>query len=256
MAEIRAREAVTAWRLAGVPEDALLHFDLLPRLFQRDPMKLRAAVVALRSIIDGFRPTVVIVPMFEGGHVHHDVTAALLDEIVRPDDRFEIYEAPEYGPCTSLAYTPHRVIALCGRWLFGLISYYGAPDGVDDRPVNRVELDSADLDCKRCMLAAFASQNGASLSLTSSYPDRLVRWRRNKGRTTPFDVARSYLQFVLRARRIFPARIVDRLFPVQLGTVGRPNAITDWREEWNETNAPSRAAEMSEKSPRNVASTG
>ncbi len=40
---------------------------------------------------------------------------------------------------------------------------------------------------------------------------------------------------------MFPAKIVDQLFPVQLGTVGRPNAITDWREEWNEIDAPVRA---------------
>jgi LmbE family N-acetylglucosaminyl deacetylase len=233
MAAVRAREAIAAWRLAGVPDDALLHLDLLPPLRQRDPAKLRAAVAPLRSIIDGFRPTVVIVPMFEGGHVQHDATAALLDELVRPDDRFEIYEAPEYGPFTSLAYTPHRIIALCGRWLLGCVAYYGVPDGVGGRPVNRVVLDPADLDCKRRMLAAFASQNGESLARTSSYPDRLVRWQRSDGRTTPFDFARSYLRFVLWARRLFPAKIVDRLFPVQLGTVGRPNAITDWRKEWN-----------------------
>jgi LmbE family N-acetylglucosaminyl deacetylase len=240
MAEVRAREAVVAWQLAGVSADALLHFDLLPPLFRRDPAKLRAAAATLRSIIDAFHPTVVIVPMFEGGHVQHDATAALLDELVRPDDRFEIYEAPEYGPYTSLAHTPHRVVALCARWLFGLISYYGVPDGVDGRPVNRVVLDPAELDCKRRMLAAFASQNGASLSRTSSYPDRLVRWRRSEDRTTPFDFAHSYLRFVQRIRRTFPAKIVDRLFPVQLGTVGRPQAITNWREEWDAPDTPIR----------------
>lgn len=238
MTEVRAREAAAAWRIAGVPRDALLHFDLLPPLLERDPAKLRAAVVALRSIIDGFRPTVVVVPMFEGGHVQHDATAALLDEVVRADDHFEIYEAPEYGPCISLAHTPHRVIALCVRWLFGVVSYYGAPDGVDGRAVNRIVLDPADLDGKRRMLTAFASQNGASLARTSSHPDRLVRWRRNEARSTPFDFDRSYLRFVLWARRIFPAKIVDRLLPVQLGTVGRPDAITDWREEWNGTPTP------------------
>jgi len=240
MAGIRAREAVAAWRLAGVPDDALLHFDLLPPLFRRDPAKLRAAIATLRAVVDGFRPTVVIVPMFEGGHVQHDATAALLDELVRPDDRFEIYEAPEYGPYTSLVHTPHRIVALCARWLLGLISYYGVPDGVDGRPVNRVVLDPAELDGKRRMLAAFASQNGASLARTASYPDRLVRWRRSDGRTTPFDFARSYLRFVLRARHVFPAKIVDRLFPVQLGTVGRPGAITDWREEWAPAETPNR----------------
>lgn len=238
MAEIRAGEAAAAWRLAGVADDALLHLDLLPRLSERAPAKLRAAPAVLRSIIDTFQPTVVIAPLFEGGHVQHDMTAALLDELVRPDDRFEVYEAPEYGPYISLAHTPHRIIALCARWLFGLVAYYGPPDGVDDRPVNRVLLDPADLDGKRRMLAAFTSQNGASLARTSSYSDRLVRWRPDKHRTTPFELSRSSLQLVLRARRLFPARIVDRLFPIQLGTIGRPDAITDWREEWIEADAP------------------
>lgn len=240
MAEVRTREAVAAWQLAGVSGNSLRHFDLLPLLFQRDPAKLRAAAVALRSIIDEFGPTVIIVPMFEGGHIHHDATAALLDQVVQPDDRFEIYEAPEYSPYTSLLYTPHRIVALCARWLLGLVSYYGAPDGVDGRPLNKVVLEPSDLDCKRRMLAAFASQSGAALSRTSSYPDRLVGWRRNEERSTPFNFARSYLRFVLRVRRIFPPAIVDRLFPVQLGTVGRPHAITDWRAEWSETNAPIR----------------
>ncbi len=230
MAEVRAREASAAWRIAGVADDALVRLDLLPALLARDPAKLRAAVGALRSVVDAFGPTVVIVPMFEGGHVQHDMTAALLDEVVRPDDRFAVYEAPEYGPFVSLAYTPHRIVALCARWLG--VSYYGVPDGVDGRPVNRVALDAADLAAKRGMLAAFASQNGASLAQTCSYPDRLVPWRRDAARATPFDFGRSWLRFVLWARGVFPAKIVDRLFPVQLGTVGRADAITDWREEW------------------------
>lgn len=241
MAEVRAREAVAAWQIAGIAADDLQHFDLLPPLFQRDPAKLRAAATMLRSIIDGFRPTVIVVPMFEGGHVHHDATAALLDQVVTADDRFEVFEAPEYGPYTSLVNTPHRVVALCGRWLFGLVSYYGAPDGVDGRPVNIVVLEPEDLDRKRRMLAAFVSQNGGSLSQNSSYPDRLVHWRRTEGRTTPFNFARSYLRFVLWARRVFPAKVIDRLFPVQPGTVGRPNAITNWREESSEPNRPIRA---------------
>lgn len=231
MAEVRAGEASAAWQLAGVDARALEHFDLLPRLYDRDPQRLGAAAVAVRGIIDSFKPTVVVVPMFEGGHVHHDATAALLDEVVRADDRFLVYEAPEYGPYTSLANTPHRIIALCARWLFGVVSYYGVPDGVDDRTVLVATLDPAELDCKRRMLAAFTSQNGPSLSRTCGYPDRLVQWRQSRSRGTPFAFARSYLRAVFWLRGRLPPRLVDRLLPVQLGTIGRPNAITDWREE-------------------------
>ena len=62
--------------------------------------------------------------------------------IVTADDRFEVFEAPEYSPYASLWYTPHRVVALCSRWLFGLVSYYGPPDGIDGRPVCQYRLDA------------------------------------------------------------------------------------------------------------------
>jgi hypothetical protein len=232
MGERRADEARQAWRVAGVVGDDLRHLNLLPPLRQRDPQKLRAAATQLRAIIDEFAPTVIVVPMFEGGHIHHDMSAALIGMILTPDDLFQVFEAPEYSPYASLWYTPHRVIALCSRWLFGLVSYYGPPDGIDGRPIQKYRLDPADLDCKRRMLAAFESQNAPSLVATRSYADRLVAFDRNVRRRTPFDFRWSYLRFVLAARRVLPPRLIDRLLPVQLGTIGRECNLTDWSEEW------------------------
>lgn len=232
MAERRAAEARAAWRAADVAGDDVRHLDLLPPLRQRDPQKLRAAAAKLRSVIDEFQPTILVVPMFEGGHVHHDMLAALIGTILTDDDRFEVFEAPEYSPYVSLWYTPHRVIALCSRWLFGLLSYYGPPDGIDGRSVHKCRLDPADLECKRRMLAAFESQNAPSLVATRSYPDRLVAFDRRVTRRTPFDFRWSYLRLALAARRVLPPRLVERLLPVQLGTIGRECKLTDWSEEW------------------------
>lgn len=232
MAERRAAEARAAWRLADVVGDDVRHLDLLPPLRQRDPRRLRAAAGKLRSVIDEFQPTTVVVPMFEGGHVHHDMLAALLGTILTDEDRFAVFEAPEYSPYTSLWYTPHRVIALCSRWLFGLVSYYGPPDGIDGRSVHKYRLGSAELEGKRRMLAAFESQNAPSLVATRSYPDRLVAFDRRARRHTPFNFRWSYLRLALAARRALPLRLVDRLLPVQLGTIGRECKLTDWSEEW------------------------
>ncbi|MBX9944447.1 MAG: PIG-L family deacetylase [Reyranella sp.] len=232
--QTRAEEARAAWRVAGLEDGDLVFLDLLPPLRRRDPGKLRAAAAALRGIVDEFKPTAIVVPMFEGGHVHHDMTAALIGCVVTPEDRCEIFEAPEYGPYLSLWHTPHRLLGLLARWLFGLVAYYGPADGVDGRPVSKLRLDAHELDTKRRMLAAFASQNAPSLVATRGYPDRLVRWRDARPMHEPFDFARSYLSFVLAARRVLPRRLVDRLFPVQPGTVGREEAITDWRREWEE----------------------
>lgn len=226
----RAEEARTAWREAGLAPSDLVHLDLLPRLRERNPQKLRAAGARLRAIIDEFRPTVLVMPMFEGGHIHHDMVAGLIGSILTPADRFEVYEAPEYSPCVSLRFTPHRVIGLCTRWL-GLVSYYGPPDGIDGRPVLKFRLTAAGLERKRRMLGAFVSQNAPSLMETRTYPDRLVRWTPGPSPRHPFAPRGSFLAFALAARRILPPALVDRLLPVEHGTIGREPTLTDWDAE-------------------------
>jgi LmbE family N-acetylglucosaminyl deacetylase len=232
MAARRADETRAAWRQADFADSDLLHLDLLPRLRQRDPQKLRAAGTTLRAIIDEFLPTAIIVPMFEGGHVQHDMLAGLVGRLVRPDEGIEIFEAPEYSPLTSLAYTPHRVIALTTRWLFGLVSYYGPPDGIDGRPVLKFRLTPDEIARKRRMLGAFVSQNAPSLMETRAYPDRLVRWTPSAVRRRPFEVRGSYLALALAARRVLPAKLVNRLLPGEPGTIGREPALTDWDAEY------------------------
>lgn len=229
----RAAEARAAWAVAGLGDADLRFVDAMPRLEERDPAKLRTAAATLRGIIDEFGPTAIVMPAFEGGHIHHDMVAALVGIVTTPSDRFAVFEAPEYSPYVSLWNTPHRILALCARWLFGLVAYNGPPDGIDGRPVLKVRLTPDELADKRRMLAAFVSQNAPSLVATRSYPDRLVVYDATC-RRRPFDFDHSYLRFVLALRRRLPPAIVDRLLPVQLGTIGRMGAITDWGAEWTE----------------------
>ena len=228
--ERRAAEAREAWRLAGLGENDLLFLDLMPPLESRDPEKLDRAGAVLRDLIDDFRPTAIVMPAFEGGHIHHDMVAALVDSIVTPNDRFDLFEAPEYSPYVSLLNTPHRILSLAARWLF-LVVYVGEPDSVDRRQVLKVRLDPDELAAKRRMLGAFVSQNAPSLVATRSYPDRLTVHRPPQYRRYPFDFASSYLRLALVLRHRLPASIVDRLLPVQLGTIGRMGTITDWDAE-------------------------
>ena len=231
MAQRRTQEARGAWQLAGLGAGDVRSLDLLPKLRERSPQRLRDAATALRAEIDSFEPTVIVTPMFEGGHVHHDMTVGLLDQIVTDRDAFRVYEAPEYTPLASLDWTPHRVLTLCARWL-GLVSYYGPPDGIDGRKVFVFRLSAAELTLKKRMLACFVSQNAPSLVATRSYSDRLVSWQRDPARRTAFRLEGSYLAFALAARRLLPAALVDRLLPVQSGTIGREGRLADWQEEW------------------------
>lgn len=233
MAAIRAAEAAAAWKEAGLGPANLRHLDLLPPLTSRDPARLRRAAAALRSIIDEFAPTVVVMPMQEGGHVHHDMTAAILGEIIRPQDGFEILEAPEYNPIVSLSCTPHRVLALATRWLAGLVSYYGPPDGIDERPILEVRLAPDELAGKRRMLAAFASQNAPSLVATRSYADRFARWQPRQP-VALTSTRQPYARLASALGRLLPRALVERLMPMQPGSIGRQGQPFDWRAEWGD----------------------
>lgn len=232
--ERRAAEARAAWRIAGLRDEDLQFLDVMPPLEQRDPERLRRAAVALRALIDEFRPTAIVMPAFEGGHIHHDMTAALVASLVTAEDRFDLLEAPEYSPYVSLLNTPHRILSLTARWLFFLV-YFGEPDGVDGRPVLKVTLAPEDLLAKRQMLAAFVSQNAPSLVATRSYPDRLVALQAPHVRRHPFDFGSSYLRLALALRQRLPPFVVDRVLPGQLGTIGRIGTITDWDAETSPT---------------------
>jgi LmbE family N-acetylglucosaminyl deacetylase len=231
MAERRAAEAAAAWALAGVARDHLRQFDLLPPLYCRESGPLPAVAREIARLIGELKPTVLIMPMFEGGHIHHDVSNQLVQLALGGRSPVRVYESPEYSPFFSLNRTPHRVIAQCGRWLFGLCAYYGPPDGVDGRPICKVRLDDDELALKRRMLGAFASQNGPSLARTAAYPDRIVEWRPRPYRARPFEPKGSYLNFVLVLERWLPSRLVRLVFPGQRGTFGREPDITDLDQE-------------------------
>jgi LmbE family N-acetylglucosaminyl deacetylase len=201
--------------------------DLLPPLEQRDPARLDRCKEVLAEVIAEFRPTAIIVPMFEGGHVHHDLANHAVTSLIRASSDIRVYEAPEYGPYVSLTRTPHRIVSLCTRWLFGLVAYYGPPDGIDDRPIEVVRLSTEELATRRRMLRAFKSQNIEALGRAHGYPDRLVVWRAGTYRARPFDVERSYLAFVDSLSRLAPRGVVRPLFPVQAGTIGREPKVTD-----------------------------
>lgn len=231
MAERRKNEAIAAWTLAGVGMDRLRHLDLLPRLHERSPQRLKETAVALRQIIDSIAPTVLVIPLFEGGHIHHDLLNYLVTSALEPRPGLKIFECPEYSPYLSLCWTPHRIIALCGRWMGGLVSYYGPPDGIDARHVWQVLLSDDELELKRRMLASFESQHGDSLAATRAYPDRLIEWQQRPTKLRPFAVEGSYVEFVLAIQRWIPRALASRLFPGQLATYGREPAITDLADE-------------------------
>jgi LmbE family N-acetylglucosaminyl deacetylase len=225
-AQCRSEEAKSAWRIAGLEAVHLLHLDLLPPITERNPKRLYHCQEALASIIESFRPTAIVLPMFEGGHVHHDVVNHLLTSIITPSHKIKMYEAPEYSPFVSLTRTPHKIIALCTRWL-RFVGYYGPPDCVDDPIILVAALSKLELRKKLQMLSVFASQNPAALIRYHGHPDRFHLWQPRPYRARPFDVEHWLFVLIQKFNNASAARLARKLIPNQSGTIGREPHVTD-----------------------------
>ena len=227
MPERRRREAIAAWQVIGVPADHLFHLNVLPRLSDRRAWSVEKARKSLRGLLDSVRPTMVVMPLFEGGHIHHDLTNFVMSFGVDVQPETHLFEAPEYSPYVSLVNTPHRVIMLCTRWLFGLVAYYPPPDTTDRRQILTLNLSKGEISLKKEMFRKFESQNGWSLAETHSYPDRLLMWQRRPFQSQPFRFAYSYPWLLEKLQQVFPSKLVRRFFPGQLATYGLERGITN-----------------------------
>lgn len=227
MRSTRREEAIAAWGLAGCPPENLRHLDLLPRKYLNEPGRIRGAAQKLQEILDEIRPTMVFVPLYEGGHVEHDIANYIMSFLVKKPRGMLMYECPEYNPYVSLTRTPHKILALLTRVFAGLVSYYGVAEGVDGRGVLNLEMNEREIELKRRMLRQFESQHGDALAANSGYPDRVIEWKSCPYRPRPFRHEYSLCRLVAALRRTRLAWFAQKLFPGRYRTYGLDRGITN-----------------------------
>ena len=222
---LRQQEAIQAWSLIGVGPESIDHLHLFSKEKGLHDEDQKEAKESLARVIDRFKPTMIVMPLFEGGHIEHDLMNHLVSKHLLPKAGVSVYEAPEYSPFLSLKYTPQKVITLCARWLFGLIQYRGSPDGIDGRPLYRLEMTPKELDLKIRMLACFKSQDPFTLSKRYGFEDTLVAWE-----DRPDGKLLAVTNRVNRALEGLPQGVLKRLlrwfYPLPLETVGRNRSMT------------------------------
>ncbi len=222
---LRQQEAIHAWSLIGVGPESIDHLHLFSKEKDRHDEDQKGAVDSLGRVIDQFKPTMIVMPLFEGGHIEHDLLNHLVSKHLLPKVGVSVYEAPEYSPFLSLKYTPQKVINLCARWLFGLIQYRGSPDGIDGRPLYRLEMTQKELDLKIRMLSCFKSQDPVTLCKRYGFEDTLVAWEaRPDGAVLAISNRTSRMLEAL--PQSFLKRLLRWFYPLPIETVGRTRSMT------------------------------
>ena len=225
MALLRQQEAIDAWGLIGVGPEAIDHRHLFSRSQGADDEDQQRAIEAIADVMDAFKPTMMVMPLFEGGHIEHDLLNHRVSKHLLPRAGVSVYEAPEYSPFLSLKYTPQKVITVCARWLFGLIQYRGSPDGIDGRPLYRLEMTQEDLDLKIRMLGCFKSQDPLTLCKRYGFEDTLVAWEERPDGTM-LTVSNRLSRALLGLPEGPLKRLLRWFYPLPIETVGRNRSIT------------------------------
>jgi len=229
IAATRRKECIRVWGLAGLTKDCLEQKNLLPDLFE-DPntSKIEHARRYLQDYVDNYEPSMVVFPLFEGGHKQHDVTNYIASFLIKYPKRTLLYEAPIYSMYFSLLNTPHKIIKLIARFTsLNFLSYYPPVENIDNRKISVLHVSRNSIALKRKMLLEFSSQNGKSLSVNYGYEDRLVEWRPNKYRSQAFNYPKN-LAFLIEImyKKLSPS-LANKIYPTDIVSHGCKKGITN-----------------------------
>ncbi len=239
---MRLNECRDAWdRWNGI---CLIQLDLLPPIYSFAPSRCREATEPIQRIIDNFSPTIIVVPHFEGGHKHHDITWALVTFRLRFSADVLVLEAPLYSPMLSTVRTPLKCLKYVLKTMtLGIVSYYPPAEGIHGGQTLVFECDGVALQKKKQLLLCFKSQNGESLSRSFGYPDRFIRWMPVRYQCSPFNFIKSAGRLIEWLSKPIPAFIVNRIIPGMWHTHGLSEGITNLDREFDGSPANSFATE-------------
>lgn len=187
----RQREAASAWGLLGLDKVqlAFLSHDNRTAFLQRE--EIDRGIQEIAGYLSRLRPDVVFVPLYEGGHYHHDVINYMTRQALgRSGIAPKVLESPIYNFYLSWRTTPEKVFAGLVRWIPGMRFVY-APEPVSDRPLYRLPMSDEELRLKKEIILQFKSQSPQQLVARWGFEDRYQDFYDYDYSQPPFDYPRS-----------------------------------------------------------------
>lgn len=187
----RRSEAFAAWAIAGVQASDIrfLEYPTLTGLAGR--AEIDDCIRIIEDEIRGSRPGTIFTPLYEGGHYQHDVVSYMTAEAVRRSGfKGRVFESPEYNFYLSFRATPEKILSGLLRFV-PFAAYDYPPEPVRPDPVYRLAMTAGQLDAKRRMIEAFASQHPDMLKKRFGFEDRYQKMHDYDYRRPPFDYSRS-----------------------------------------------------------------
>jgi LmbE family N-acetylglucosaminyl deacetylase len=170
LAEIRIREAKSAWRLLAPAPVDLVFLDFISDREGWNAERVTSARTRLRELIAAIRPDRIIAPLVEGGHSEHDLVGRLAIELVGASTDIDLLLASEYNPYLVAERTPGKLLRFIIR-LLPFIPYDSPTYGLTPSRQRLLLMHDDELGLKIRMLKAFESQADTIPISQFGYPD-------------------------------------------------------------------------------------
>jgi LmbE family N-acetylglucosaminyl deacetylase len=204
----RLEEAYQAWSLIGLTREDLirLHVDDLEGRLTLDNEEDK--IEAIEEIITEVNPEIIFIPLYEGGHIEHDITNYLVSRTVKRLRRnVRLYECPEYNFYFSVNNTPEKILDCLSKFV-PFFEYYAPPSFINSEGAYYLCMTNREAETKKRMLRQFKSQLPETLVKHFGFNDRFKPYTEHDYHARPHDYGNS-LVYAMRyshmsaMRRIF-----------------------------------------------------
>jgi LmbE family N-acetylglucosaminyl deacetylase len=184
--KIRLKEAYSAWSVIGLEQEDILRVNLgkdLHLTLEDLPRKLEI----LRNIIVGINPSIIFMPLYEGGHHDHDIANYLVSSAVESlSKKIVLYESPEYNYFFSIKMTPGKLLDLLSK-LIPFFEYHAPPSFINPDNALYLCMTPEEVELKKQMLSQFHSQHPENLLMHFGFNDRFKVYEKHDYCMPPHD---------------------------------------------------------------------
>lgn len=220
----RKQEAYFAWALAGVPKQNIIILGYDDFYGMQKRIEIKEAILAIKNLIENFKPDIIITSLYENGHYQHDVTNFIVGKSREiADIDCPIYEGPEYNIYFSFRNTPRKFLSAITS-LIPFYQYYAPPEFIDNRQKFEFRMTDEHRLLKKKILAEFKTQDVNWLQRQFTIKERFQKYKGYDYSKSPFKYQGSWTEKITTLRK-FP--VLSYLFKKMFGDLSNihPNPI-------------------------------
>jgi LmbE family N-acetylglucosaminyl deacetylase len=192
----RREEALEAWTTIGLSGESLIFLEHDNLIGLQNKEEIHRGIEEISDTIKQIDPSVIIIPLYEGGHYQHDVTNYMVSQAMdKVGYTGQVFESPIYNFRYSLRATPEKIFSGMMRLIPGF-GYAYPPEPIHHKNLFYLQMTDEEVNLKRHMLSLFKTQVPEDLVDRFGFVDRYQPFHGHDYSKSPFNYTFSFARLL------------------------------------------------------------